>query len=778
VMVSGSIQATGAVLLSAQAGKAVALADLSGYSATSSATVDVVGAGTTLTGASVAVTALNTVQITAALTSALPATLAIEQTNTTRAALSGGASVVSGGATTVSAIDNSSIAIALGASSFLGFDFDALAAITTLARTTTATVDAAGTGSLASAGAVTVLARNEGGISAAATAGLVGTVLNTGNDTATAAVTNSGAGRAATTVGSLAVQAVNAASYEATAKVASNTIGGGTTASITGRNVVASGAGGIVASATDSVSASAHATPVALDLSLLVADLDVGLAVARNIVDRATDAQVTNATLDATSGGIAIEATSERTLAALAESIAISGESALPTFVSVGVAGLFSENRVRGNVRAGATGSVLDAQGDLLVQAVDRSAIDAKSELAATAATSELTIFGVAGAAGVSIALNTIGWDTASVGDALGGDLLAALLGADFGLNSEHPLEVTATLDDTDATAGGNLTLLATSTPQINATVSNAAESTASSLFGARSGAVGGILASNRLSSDAVASIDDNLPADAGTGVDIEAGGTLTVQAENLGGVYANAKVVSSAITTNDGGAEFARGVAASLVHDFDTDDGVVDVTDVEPLTPPATLFGIKVRVEDGYANGGEEGRVYRYLGTATSLDLAAADYSDLDYWKEELATSLIPAGFNVSASNSVAVGGMVVFNDVRSSALAGITDAQVQAGDVLVQATAQGVIEATADNTSVSSGGSSFNGGGTSIAANGTIAINNVTGGAEAFVTRSTLDATGDVGLQATNASTISADVQSAVTAAGQAVGVLLAMR
>jgi hypothetical protein len=767
VLVSGSIQATGAIVLSAQAGQAVALSDFTPYASTSLATVDVVGADTVLTGASVAVTALNTVQITAALTSALPAALSVTQTNTTRAALAGGASVVSGGATTLSAVDDSRITIALDSAGFLGFDFGALTAATTLARTTTATVDGAGTGAIDSVGPLTVEARNAGGISAAATAGLVGTVLNTGNDTASASVANTAIGSAANPVGSVAVRAVNAASFEATGKVSSNTLGGGTSASVTNGSVVAGGADGVLVSASDSLSAAAHSTPVALDVGALVADLDIGLAVARNIVHRATDAQVTGAALTATDGGIVIEATSDRALAALAESMAISGETLLPTFVSVGVAGLFSENRVRGDVRAGASGSVLDAGGDLRVEAADTSALDAKSELAAKADTSALTIFSTAGSAGVSIALNTLGWNTASVGAALGSDLLSALLGTDFGLNSEDPLDVQATVVGTDASVGGDLSVLATSAPQINATVSNAAESTASSLFGARGGAVGGILASNRLSGGALAVVDQG---------SVDAGGTLSVQAENLAGVYANAKVVSSAITTNDGGAEFARGVVAALVPDFDTDDGVVDVTDVDPLLPPATLFGIKVRVEDGYTNGGDEGRVYRYLGTAASLDLAAADYSDLDFWKEELATSLIPAGFNVSASNSVAAGGMVVFNDVRSSALAGISDAQVQAGDVRVDAVAQGVVQATADNSSVSSGGSSYNGGGTSVAANGTIATNNVTGGAEAWVEGSTLDVAGDVALQATNASAISANVQSAVSSAGEAVGVLLA--
>src|SRR5690606_29044156 len=85
-------------------------------------------------------------------------------------------------------------------------------------------------------------------------------------------------------------------------------------------------------------------------------------------------------------------------------------------------------------------------------------------------------------------------------------------------------------------------------------------------------------------------------------------------------------------------------------------------------------------------------------------------------------------------------------------------------------------IISATADNASESSGGSSFDGGGTSAAVNATIATNNVMGGAEASIARSSVDATGDVTVEARNASIISAEVQSAVTSAGDSVGVLMA--
>src|SRR5690606_29166526 len=139
----------------------------------------------------------------------------------------------------------------------------------------------------------------------------------------------------------------------------------------------------------------------------------------------------------------------------------------------------------------------------------------------------------------------------------------------------------------------------------------------------------------------------------------------------------------------------------------------------------------------------------------------------NLNFWKEELATSLVPQNFNVTKSSSVAVGGMVVYNEVRGGAEAFIEDAAVQAAEVAVAATSSATISAIADNASESSGGSSFDGSGTSAAVNATVATNNVLGGAVASIVRSAVAATGDVTVEARNASVIGAEVQSAVTSA-----------
>jgi hypothetical protein len=83
----------------------------------------------------------------------------------------------------------------------------------------------------------------------------------------------------------------------------------------------------------------------------------------------------------------------------------------------------------------------------------------------------------------------------------------------------------------------GGVTISADSAPQINATVSNAAETTASSLYGAQGGAAGAIISSNRLSSGAHAYIDYS-PTYVTVGLaDFEAGGTVSVTSSDVAGI-------------------------------------------------------------------------------------------------------------------------------------------------------------------------------------------------------------------------------------------------
>ena len=96
----------------------------------------------------------------------------------------------------------------------------------------------------------------------------------------------------------------------------------------------------------------------------------------------------------------------------------------------------------------------------------------------------------------------------------------------------------------------------------------------------------------------------------------------------------------------------------------------------------------------------GAAGSVYQYMGTAATLDLGAQDYSDLGYWKPVPATQLIPQGYNVSGSDAMAIGGLVVVNDVRSDVAAYVKDTTVTADALSLAALETAVIRADADYT------------------------------------------------------------------------------
>ena len=191
---------------------------------------------------------------------------------------------------------------------------------------------------------------------------------------------------------------------------------------------------------------------------------------------------------------------------------------------------------------------------------------------------------------------------------------------------------------------------------------------------------------------------------------------------------------------------------------------------------------------------GGDEGIVYQWMGpTGTTIDLTAPidpvsgdpiPYDNLDWWKPVLGTSLIPQGINVSESNSTAVGGLIVLNDIRSKAHAYVDQVTLTAGSLLVRATEQALMRATADAAFISSGGSSFGDiGGDSWAVGAVIATNTILSEATAEVLDSVVetgppstDTTGDVIVDAENLSVIDAVTKNASQSQGNTVGITLA--
>ncbi len=483
-----------------------------------------------------------------------------------------------------------------------------------------------------------------------------------------------------------------------------------------------------------------------------------GLLLVQNDLSAETFARVERTTVDA--GEVEVVAIENTRLKSISESnVSASGGSAFGEGDVIALNGNVATNIVQSQATvlvrdSRITSTATGTTGDVMLNAENTSAMDARVLT---------TMDSGDKAGGITLAFNTMGWRAQNVLfntlDALIGDPLIADA---FGL--ENPARATVALEDTSVTAAGDMSVTANNAAQLNATVSNAANSAASALFGASGKAIGAAVAMNKVSSAADATIQDT-DADDLSPTTLAVTGGLSVSATDQAGIFSNVKVVSSSITTNDGGVGVLSETVADFVPaDFSTEEGAVDI-----------ILGERVRLSDDYANGGNAGSVYAYTGIDGNVDLSTADYSDAGFWKEVLETQLFPEGLNVTESDSLAIGGLVVLNEVRSEALARIERATVTAAGLQMVALENATIKATADSTAESSGGSAF-GEGSSVAVNGTIATNVVLSTADAHISDSTVTITGDVTLDARNTSTIDARTLSATTSGDTGVSVTLA--
>jgi len=141
--------------------------------------------------------------------------------------------------------------------------------------------------------------------------------------------------------------------------------------------------------------------------------------------------------------------------------------------------------------------------------------------------------------------------------------------------------------------AAGDVSVTADNEAKLNATVSNAARSTASALWKATGSSMGGAIALNRMAGGAKAYILDRLSTDTIVS-SVTADGAVTVSADDMAELYSNVKIVTSSITTNDGGAA----VLGETVNDFVPSDyetresrdefGNTILRDVQTITPVA----------------------------------------------------------------------------------------------------------------------------------------------------------------------------------------------
>src|SRR4029077_20466035 len=103
----------------------------------------------------------------------------------------------------------------------------------------------------------------------------------------------------------------------------------------------------------------------------------------------------------------------------------------------------------------------------------------------------------------------------------------------------------------------------------------------------------------------------------------------------------------------------------------------------------------------------------YQYMGPTltggATLNLNTLDYTVYGLWKEATPRTLLLPGVNISESNAMAIGGLVVRNDVRGDVESYIHHATVGAGSVTVTALEHAAIASVLDSAVTASGGSAF---------------------------------------------------------------------
>ena len=133
--------------------------------------------------------------------------------------------------------------------------------------------------------------------------------------------------------------------------------------------------------------------------------------------------------------------------------------------------------------------------GSVAVSADNTSAIDARLRSALSTAGDGF---------GFAIAFNSIGWKPSNLlfnlVDAIIGDPLISQA-----FNGIQPASSRALIEDSTVSTNGAIGVGARNAAQINATVSNAADSTVSGLFGTKGKSIGGVLVSNKVASAAEA---------------------------------------------------------------------------------------------------------------------------------------------------------------------------------------------------------------------------------------------------------------------------------
>ena len=396
------------------------------------------------------------------------------------------------------------------------------------------------------------------------------------------------------------------------------------------------------------------------------------------------------------------------------------------------VGGLIGTNLVQSAASAtlGSSQVTTTGAGGVTVDAENTAKLTAITTNAATASSSSGSGSGGGSgsrAVGVTLAFNTIGWQSQNVlfntiDALLGSPTLASAFGG------ENPSNATATMLDTTVNTSGELTVSALDATTITSTIGNT--STASTSGGSGSGsttgmkggqnlALGFVLASNKVSSSAQASIDfdtGNLPAST-----IQAGGGVSVTAQDSSGISATINLGSS--STVSVASNVRLGTLIFHVQAQGGSTGVAGAVSLNDVQGGATASLTHTTLSTTGGNVLVQAKEMATLTATTTSEVSAGSSS----------TPKTTAGS--TTTSPLALDGLIGTNLVQSAASATLGNSHVTTtggGGVTVDAentaklTAMTTNAATA-STSTGSGGSGSGGGSGNTAVGVTLAFNTI---------------------------------------------------
>ena len=315
---------------------------------------------------------------------------------------------------------------------------------------------------------------------------------------------------------------------------------------------------------------------------------------------------------DLTGGAVAVTATDNASITATTDATAsASGGSVFgtapddPASTALAINSTITTNEVVGSADA----HILDSS--VITNTGDVSVVATNSDTIAATTKSAVTVGGSGGgnAVGILMAFNSIG---ATVNNLL--SLSVDAIAADNVLGTSSPATTTAYIKDSNVSSHGALTVAATSTEIITATLGNDTTSDAVAFVSAGGLTASATIGSNQVNATVTAYVDNGnstglLPANA----QVTSVGAMSVNAIDSASITASSEMTSINTPVNDGG--------AGLINHYG--DLVLNAYQYTEKSGTQTLnFGDKVWV----GNGDGTGTIYRWMGTTQSLNLGSPD--------------------------------------------------------------------------------------------------------------------------------------------------------